>query len=113
MKHILFAALFALWVTNALAHSPLKSTSPSEGIVLSHAPEQITISFERDIRLTKVSSIHTNKQTDQLDLGDQTSFAKEFTVPLEGRGTGVYEIHWRGLGDDGHPQHGTFTFTVK
>jgi hypothetical protein len=27
-------------------------------------------------------------------------------------GAGDYVIEWRGLGDDGHPQSGSFTFRV-
>jgi methionine-rich copper-binding protein CopC len=28
-------------------------------------------------------------------------------------GAGVYQIEWRGLGVDGHPMSGSFSFEVK
>jgi len=98
---------------NAFAHSPLQVTSPNDGATLEAMPTEVTFTFKRNMRLTKVTSSHNDSETTSLDLNGQTSFATKFQIPFSGDDVGEYTIEWRGLGDDGHAQKGSFIFTVK
>ena len=98
---------------NAFAHSPLQVTSPHDGATIEAMPTEVTFTFKRKMRLTKVTSSHDGSETTSLDLNGQTSFATEFQIPFSADGVGEYTIEWRGLGDDGHAQKGSFVFTVK
>ena len=101
-----------MW-TGASAHSPMITTLPADGETLAEVPEKVTITFKRNLRLTKVIWTHAGLHAHELELNGQTSFSTDFTFPFEGKGSGAYVIEWRGLGDDGHPQNGTFGFSVK
>lgn len=112
MKTIATLALVSTLATGALAHSRVDTTTPENGAVITEAPSEINFNFADDIRLTRVQMIHQDLHAVPLDLGDQTSFDREFTLPLQGMGEGSYRIEWRGLGVDGHAMQGEFTFTV-
>ena len=113
MKHILLAAVFSILATLALAHSPVESTSPADAADLTAVPEMVNLIFVNSIRLTRIDMTHADHPTVELELGDQTSFATEFAVPVDGMGDGPYLIEWRGLGMDGHAMQGDFTFQVN
>jgi hypothetical protein len=105
--------LLALVGTSALAHSKKENMTPADGAVVWAVPETIELRFNDGMRLTKVEMTHADTLTGNLDLGEQSGFGKEFSLPLVPMGAGVYQIDWRGLGVDGHPMNGTFSFEVK
>jgi methionine-rich copper-binding protein CopC len=108
------AILLAFLSTGVVAHSDKESITPADGAVIEGVPNTIEIRFNDGMRLTKVEMAHSeNSKPETLELGDQSGFEKEFSLPLVSRGTGVYQIEWRGLGVDGHPMNGTFSFEVK
>lgn len=107
---ILFVS--SLLLCNALAHSPLQNVFPDDGAELDAMPNEVRLIFKRNMRLTKITSSHNGGNQMILDLNGQTSFATEFQIPIHGNGSGEYRVHWRGLGDDGHVQKGSFFFKV-
>ena len=107
----LVVSLLLSW--SAFAHSPLQKTSPNDGAELKTMPTEVKFTFKRNLRLTKVTSSHNGSETTSLDLNGQTSFATEFEIPFSADEVGEYTIEWRGLGDDGHAQKGSFVFTVE
>lgn len=113
MKNIILAVTLALVTTGAFAHSKVNTMTPANGSVVNQVPEDISLTFGKKIRLTKIEMIHADEHKEQLDLGEQKAFGTEFSVPLIGMGSGVYQIEWRGLGDDGHAMKGDFSFEVK
>lgn len=112
MKKIAVIALITVISTGANAHSRVETTTPENGATVSEIPSEISFQFAKEIRLTRVEMIHQDQPSVRLDLGDQTSFGREFALPLEGMGEGTYHIEWRGLGADGHAMQGGFSFTV-
>ncbi|CUJ38113.1 copper resistance CopC family protein [Cognatishimia activa] len=112
MKKLTTFALIAMLASQAFAHSNVDTTKPENGATVSEVPSEINFNFADDIRLTKVSMIHQEADSVTLDLGDHTSFGREFTLPIQSMGKGSYRIEWRGLGADGHAMRGEFTFTV-
>ena len=113
MKAILLAGMIALAATPALAHSALDATAPEHGAVLTQAPPHIVLTFAKRIRLTRVRITHDAGDAIDLDLGEQTSFATRFELPLKDRGSGLYRIEWRGLSGDGHAMRRSFAFRVR
>ncbi|MEO1550225.1 MAG: copper resistance protein CopC [Pseudomonadota bacterium] len=112
MKIRLFTGLMVLWATSAPAHSPLEATIPAHEANLAQMPEQIVMDFKGNIRLTRVTLAIANKKAD-LDLDGFSGFLSEYAIPMQAFGAGVYQVEWRGLGDDGHPMKGAFSFTVQ
>jgi methionine-rich copper-binding protein CopC len=114
VKQILGIAVFLAMIgTNAVAHSEKESMKPADGAVLDNVPEILEMRFNDGMRLTKVEMTHAGTQVETLDLGAQSGFVKEFSLPLVPMGSGLYQIEWRGLGVDGHPMTGSFSFEVK
>ena len=113
MKQLVLAALVGIWATSAVAHSPLKTTTPGNGAVVSEAPTEISLDFKGKIRLTRVSVSTAGQDSVDLNLGASKGFVSSYTLPFQASGDGTYQIDWRGLGDDGHALTGSFSFSVK
>lgn len=102
-----------LLAATVLAHSDLETTTPSDGALLKTIPAHIVFAFTKRTRLTQVRLVHDESPSIDLDLGNQTTFATRFKVPLMNRGGGRYHIEWRGLSGDGHPIRDTITFRIE
>lgn len=115
IRTIAFTTLLACasFATSAMAHSKVASSVPADGEILSTAPTQITIAFHDAMRLTKVELVADAGDTALLDLGDQTSFAKDYSFDLSDIAAGTYSVEYRGLGMDGHPMTGSLSFTLN
>lgn len=99
----------------AMAHSPLKSTSPEDNAELNAVPESINITFGKPARITKVTLIHTTREdahSDKLALPSK-KFKTSFELTPMFRGNGAYTVDWRALSKDGHALKGSFSFTVS
>jgi hypothetical protein len=114
LKRIISIALFtlALVATAASAHTSLKSSSPAAGAYLDEAPENLVLSFGRQVNLFKVT-VET-ESGEAVNLGDYRSGkpAADFTLPLPALTPGSYTTTWIVLGEDGHKMSGSFQFTV-
>ena len=113
MQRVLLAGLIVMWASVAIAHSPLKSTTPANEAIIAQAPNEIRLDFGKTIRLTRLAVAHADDKKMKLDFSGNDGFKKLYLVPFEGMGTGKYLIEWRGLGEDGHALNGTFSFTVE
>ena len=113
MKKLLLTAMIGMWATGALAHSPLKATTPAHETSVSEVPSEISFDFKGKIRLTRVTMTHGDHPSVDLDLGDVNGFISDYVIPIQPMGSGVYLIEWRGLGADGHAMTGAFNFTVN
>ena len=113
MKTFLRAGMIGIWATGAMAHSPLDGTTPTNEAIVTEMPTEVLMDFKGNVRLTRVSITLANKHSMDMDLGEQSAFTQEFTLPMHDMGAGVYVVEWRGLGDDGHALNGTFSFTVE
>ena len=113
MKNILRAGMMMLWATGAVAHSPLKSTIPADDTVISEVPTEVLLGFKDDIRLTRVTITRANNDAIKMDISGHDGFIKNYAIPIENTGFGIYVINWRGLGADGHALNGKFSFTVE
>lgn len=113
LRPMTYALPFVLTVFLALpgvvhAHSVLQSSQPAQGATVETVPQEIVLTFAKDIRLTSV-----RMGSDTLDLPKQSGFGTTFAVPLPSMSAGVHRVEWRGLGIDGHAMTGTVDFTVR
>ena len=113
MRTLMLAALVGVWATGAIAHSPLKATTPKNEAVMTEVPTEVLLDFKGKIRLTRVEMTHANHPSVDLDLSGHKGFISDYAIPLQGMGEGPYLIKWRGLGADGHALDGSFSFTVQ
>lgn len=113
MRRAFLAALLLLvGAAAASAHSRSETTVPANGATVETVPE-LVITFDAPMRVTvfKLTS-----GSDELDVTRETGMepVTDFrAVPAEPLVSGVYEIEWRGLSDDGHPMQGSYRFTVS
>ena len=117
ISQILCVALLGfLWLsTSAMAHSPLKSTSPKDKAIVDAVPTEIIMNFGKPARLTKVTLTHSkgdSSHSDKVALPSK-KFEKSFILATEFRGAGKYQVDWRALSNDGHALKGSFTFSVE
>ena len=112
MKTTLLAGLMVTWATYAAAHSPLEATIPANEETMASVPAEIVLDFKGNVRLTRVVMTHASHEAD-LDLAGFEGFISDYTIQMPSVGAGTYQIEWRGLGDDGHPMDGRFSFTVE
>ena len=94
----------------------LKSSNPAAGARLSTAPRTIRLVFtERpDLTFTRVELYDAGGGAIALDTVAFAPDSKRAVVAAI-RGaldTGVYTVAWKTAGDDGHPTHGRFSFTI-
>jgi hypothetical protein len=113
MKLFAGVALLSVLATGALAHSKLAGSTPSDGTVIAALPGEMTLSFNKKIRLTLVMITRGDASGIKADLTGHKGFGTHFAVPLTGSESGVYRVEWRGLGVDGHAMQGDFSFTVE
>ena len=113
-KTILALALATLMPISAMAHSPLKSTSPQEEAELKSVPASITMVFGKPARLTKITLVHIDGDKNhsvKLEIPSK-QFETRFELVPKFSGKGRYQVDWRALSKDGHPLKGSFSFKV-
>ena len=125
----LLLAVFLIFPSASIAHSPLASSSPQDGETLNVPITKIVMHFESPAKLIKVGlTRQSDKQGKSLfsglfggDDGESvplgTSFLliidKRQVVPLPALGDGSYSFSWRAMGEDGHLVKGHLTFKIK
>ena len=101
---------------SAFAHLVLVSSAPPAGSTLAAAPSAVGLSFSEDPQLGATRIEVMNGSGARVDSGAPflVHIPKHtLEVPLEGSlAPGTYTVRWRTTSDDGHPVHGSFTFTI-
>lgn len=103
--------LFAL-ENNALAHTGLESSIPSEGEVITETLEQVTLTFETKVEQSSSFKVQ-NSKGELIPLKgisiSENQMMGNFEKPLE---NSEYQLIWEIIGADGHPINGEFSFSV-
>ena len=113
IKPFLLAASLAIFASTAIAHSKLSFSNPENEAVLAVLPETMTLTFAQELRLTRVRMSIDDGKAIKLKLGKIKGFSDTYDIILPDSASGNYAIEWRGLGADGHPLVGEFSFTVQ
>jgi len=114
MRKIIFTGLFSfLLATSAIAHSPLKNTTPTDGSIILELPQSLLLNFKDSMRMTRMTLTYADRDVIEIDLIKYKTFISDYSIPLKSMGKGIYVVEWRGLGSDGHAMNGSFSFLVK
>nr|WP_263323212.1 copper resistance CopC family protein [Neobacillus sp. Marseille-Q6967] len=109
---LMTALLFFLFFTNVSAHSHLEDSTPQNGEVLTESASNITLTFETNIEATSTFTLldaegKTVTLPEVQINGSQLGAQLETNLP-----NGAYTIHWKIIGEDGHPLEGDIPFSV-
>lgn len=113
-KIALFSSLlFLLFGANVFAHSHIEDSSPKNGEVLTEPLKNITLSFETAVEQTSTFTL-TDANGTEISLPGVTINGNQLNAKVENElSNGSYTIHWKIIGEDGHPLEGDIPFTVQ
>ena len=95
------------------AHSKQETTVPANNAVLTKAPAELVLKFDKPMRITKLALTDQAGTDYEVQRSDQMKHVLKLVAQLDPVPNGEYQVEWRGLSEDGHPMKGTFSFTVK
>ena len=95
------------------AHSKQETTVPANNAVLTEAPAELVLKFDKPMRITKLALTDQTGTDYEVQRTDQMKHVLKLVAQLDPVPNGEYQVDWRGLSEDGHPMKGTFSFTVK
>ena len=105
---------FALSLAGAAAaHSRPETTAPANGEVVAAAPEVISISFDKPMRVTFIELTGADGDAFALERTDEMAPLTRFEAVPPPLPAGRYTVKWRGLSEDGHAMSGRFSFEVQ
>ena len=114
MTRFFLSLITALFMSVAAqAHSPLIGLTPSDGAVLSAAPEAIEMRFRGAARLIRFQLVNDGDGA-KIGLGESHLMVEsdEHRIILPPLPAGDFTASWRALSEDGHVIKGGFSFSV-
>ncbi|MFQ5698990.1 MAG: copper resistance protein CopC [Myxococcota bacterium] len=110
----LFLAL--AWTASAGAHAFPKHAEPPAGAILSAAPREVLVRFDRILEpaFTTLRVLDASgKRVDQGDAHLLSTDARVVRVGLSPLGPGTYRVRWIAVERDGHRTEGDYSFTIR
>jgi len=111
--HFIVYLVLILFSANILAHTPLKSSNPSDNTVLKNAPKTLILSFREPVALAKVELLNEKGEKLAISFQPTPQPHADYEIPLTTLATGKYQVHWSALGADTHKITGDLSFTVN
>jgi copper transport protein len=109
---LLVAATAVLLPTGAAsAHAQLLGTSPAPGAVVQQVHE-VVLRFDEPVTVTTDGIEVTDPSGRRVDSGRARAVAASARVAVHAGVAGTYAVAWRVVSDDGHPEAGSFTFSL-
>ncbi|MEH7179993.1 copper resistance CopC family protein [Neobacillus vireti] len=110
----LLSSLFIfLFGANVFAHSHLEDSTPSNGEIVTESLKTITLSFETDVEPTSTFTLDDEKNA-PIALSAVSINGNQLIADVENElVNGAYTIHWKIIGEDGHPLEGDIPFSVQ
>ena len=110
---LLSTLLFFIFGANVFAHSHLEESTPKNGEIVTEALSVITLTFETAIEPTSSFTLMDEKNA-SLPLSEVSISGNQLSANIEDDLTnGAYTIHWKIIGEDGHPLEGDIPFTIN
>lgn len=97
----------------ALAHTGIKSTSPSNEQILEAAPKQLSLNFNAPVRLMKVTLTDSERKDLKIGFKPSSVANTSFNVAIPKMPVGEYLVSWVSMAKDGHKMTGDFSFIVQ
>ncbi|WGI25313.1 copper resistance protein CopC [Halomonas alkaliantarctica] len=111
--HAILATLLISLAIPVLAHEGRANTLPKDGTTVQNSPATIGIEFGGMMRVTQFEVTGPDGSV-PLDGQPGTEQVEQYFVkPDEILSAGDYQVHWRGLSDDGHMMSDGFNFSVE
>jgi methionine-rich copper-binding protein CopC len=109
------AALLLVPTSTALAHTPLKSTTPKKNSTQHKAVKEVRATFKARMQTGVITITTSSGSTVALKSSGLISTNKAVirAVPRTALGSGTYKVSWRARAADGHSEKGSWTFKVK
>jgi copper transport protein len=107
--------LLAAWPAPALAHAHLQRATPAAGARLTAVPRELVLTFSEPPTLGMSALRLLGPDSTAIALGTlgHSGGARTLSAAITGRlVAGKYTVVWQTAGDDGHVQHGSYTFVV-
>ncbi|WP_432000416.1 copper resistance CopC/CopD family protein [Streptomyces sioyaensis] len=101
----------------ASAHAALTGSTPAQGAVVDHAPEQVALTFSEGVAMGDDSIRVLDPKGKRVDRGKLRKLGSGNVVKFgaglpAGLGNGTYTVAWQAVSADSHPVSGAFTFSV-
>ncbi|MFI1303588.1 copper resistance CopC/CopD family protein [Streptomyces sioyaensis] len=101
----------------ASAHAALTGSTPAQGAVVDHAPEQVALTFSEGVAMGDDSIRVLDPKGKRVDRGKLRKLGSGNVVKYgaglpAGLGDGTYTVAWQAVSADSHPVSGAFTFSV-
>jgi copper resistance protein C len=99
----------------AAAHAELTSTSPADGEELTTPPTQVVMTFGGELDPTGSGFVVTDAGGAEVGTGEVDLDVAERNVirgPVDITRPGEYTVAWSSTAADGHPEEGSFRFSV-
>ncbi len=115
MKQILACTLATLLVITGVvfAHSPLTTSTPANGSVVTEWPSDLNFVFKNPVRLTRVTLTSPDGTNAKIDISNFKRFKTHFAMAIPPGNSGEYTVDWRALGSDGHALKGQLHFQFQ
>jgi len=105
------AAAVLLPVGAASAHAEILGTSPGAGAVVQHVHE-VVLRFDEPVTVAADSIEVTDPDGRPVDSARARAVGATARVPVHPDVSGTYAVAWHVVSDDGHPEAGSFTFSL-
>ncbi|WP_369029077.1 copper resistance CopC/CopD family protein [Streptomyces adonidis] len=98
----------------ASAHAALTGSSPSQGIVVDKAPDQVTLTFSEKVALSDGSIRVLDPKGKRVDTAKAAEISgTTYGVPLHsGLPDGTFTVAYQVVSADSHPVAGAYTFSI-
>ena len=104
--------ILCLLPLQALSHSKLEATKPADQAELNTAPEELVLTFNREVRLMKLELIGAEQTALDIGFKPTTEKAKSYAFIVPTLAAGSYQVKWIAMSKDSHKIKGESGFTV-
>jgi hypothetical protein len=113
MTSLIASIALLLFANESIAHAKLIQSTPEHQSVLSESPAELSLKFNRDVKLVKVE-LKAAGEVIKIDFTPLLTAKETYSIPLATElQEGNYEIHWVGMGKDGHKMKGVIEFQIN
>lgn len=110
---LLSTLLFFIFGANVFAHSQLEESTPKNGENVTQSLKAITLTFETALEPTSSFTLMDGNNA-SIPLTTVSISGNQLIANVEDDLTnGAYTIHWKIIGEDGHPLEGDIPFTMQ
>ena len=106
-------SIIMLFSANIFAHTPLKSSTPSNGDILKKSPTALILNFREGVTLAKVELHKKNGEKIEINFTPSGKKSADYSISLPNLMIGSYQVDWVAIGADTHKIEGSFGFAIQ